>query len=53
MGTPDEGQWQPTPSQAEGERDGPDETQWQPIPEQPAEGDRDAVDDGDGASSGD
>ena len=41
----DEGQWQPVPSQAEGERDGaPEETEWQPIPQEPAEGGRDQVD---------
>lgn len=48
MGTPeDEAQWQPIPSQAEGDRgegQGEDDPQWQPIPSQ-AEGDRDQVDD--------
>lgn len=53
MGTPDEGQWQPTPSQAEGERDGADETQWKPIPEQPAEGDPEVVEGDDGSASSD
>lgn len=43
----DEGIWQPTPSQAEGDRQpapADEAADWQPIPQQPAEGGREAVD---------
>ena len=48
----DEGQWQPLPSQAEGDRE-PEDADWQPIPDQPAEGGRETVDETLDASSGD
>lgn len=38
----DEGMWQPTPSQAEGDRR-PEDPQWQPQIQEPAEGGRDQI----------